>query len=180
MKYSTLMTLILLAMQQAQAEEPITILEPLIFQGDDTDKNLNIAPKERIETANTLGDAVKHMSGVQSSAFGPNSGAPVIRSLSGHRVGILENGQAINGMNAISGDINIPFDPLFTKSVTVHKGTNTVRYGGQAIGGYVDIDSGIISKMLEEKSANVDVVYKKGFNDFSGMVFALMSIIRKI
>ncbi|WP_160232449.1 TonB-dependent receptor [Acinetobacter indicus] len=168
MKYSTLMTLILLAMQQAQAEEPITILEPLIFQGDDTDKNLNIAPKERIETANTLGDAVKHMSGVQSSAFGPNSGAPVIRSLSGHRVGILENGQAINGMNAISGDINIPFDPLFTKSVTVYKGTNTVRYGGQAIGGYVDIDSGIISKTLEEKSANVDMVYKKGFNDFSG------------
>ncbi len=30
MKYSTLMTLILLAIQQAQAEEPITILEGFV------------------------------------------------------------------------------------------------------------------------------------------------------
>ncbi len=166
MKYSSLMTLILVVIQQAQAEENITTLDPLILQADHTEENITVVNKERIESANTLGEALKHISGVQSTSFGPNSGAPVIRSLTGNRVGILENGQSINGMNAISGDINIPFDPLFTKSITVHKGTNSVRYGGNSIGGSIDIDTGIISKELEDKSRNLDIVYKKGFNDF--------------
>lgn len=166
MKYSSLMTLILVVIQQAQAEENITTLDPLILQADHTEENITVVDKERIESANTLGEALKHISGVQSTSFGPNSGAPVIRSLTGNRVGILENGQSINGMNAISGDINIPFDPLFTKSIIVHKGTNSVRYGGNSIGGSIDIDTGIISKELEDKSRNLDIVYKKGFNDF--------------
>lgn len=166
MKYSSLMTLILVVIQQAQAEENITTLDPLILQADHSEENITVVDKERIESANTLGEALKHISGVQSTSFGPNSGAPVIRSLTGNRVGILENGQSINGMNAISGDINIPFDPLFTKNITVHKGTNSVRYGGNSIGGSIDIDTGIISKELEDKSRNLDIVYKKGFNDF--------------
>lgn len=69
----------------------------------------------------TLGGMLEHVSGVQNSAFGPNAGAPVIRSLSGNRVQILEDGQSILGMNAFSGDINIPFDPLFVRSITVNK-----------------------------------------------------------
>lgn len=161
------MTLILLAIHQAQAEENIIILQPLIFQAEQSEDTSLLVSKERIETANTLGDALKHVSGVQSTSFGPNSGAPLIRSLTGNRVSILENGQTINGMNAISGDINIPFDPLFTKSVTVHKGTNSVRYGGNSIGGSVDIDTGIISKTLEDDSHSLDIAYKKGFNDFN-------------
>ncbi|MFP3386257.1 TonB-dependent receptor plug domain-containing protein, partial [Tritonibacter sp. SIMBA_163] len=50
----------------------------------------------------TLGGMLEHVSGVQNSAFGPNAGAPVIRSLSGNRVQILEDGQSILGMNAFS------------------------------------------------------------------------------
>lgn len=133
MKHTTLMTLILMVIQQTHAEQKVTALDPLIFQGK-TEVTSVIIDKERIETSNTLGDTLKHVSGVQSTSFGPNAGAPVIRSLSGNRVSILENGQTINGMNAISGDINIPFDPLFTESVTVHKGTNSVRYGGTPLG----------------------------------------------
>lgn len=161
------MALILSSIHQAQAEEKVTMLKPLIFQAEGSQDSLTIVNKHHIQTANTLGDALKHVSGVQSTSFGPNSGAPVIRSLTGNRVGILENGQSINGMNAISGDINIPFDPLFTKNVTVHKSTNSVRYGGNSIGGNVDIDTGIISKELEDKSSGLDIAYKKGFNNFN-------------
>lgn len=167
MKYTILMTLILLVIQQAQAEERSTILEPLLLKAERSKEAITTVSKAQIETANTLGDVLKYVSGVQSTSFGPNAGAPVIRSLTGNRIGILENGQAINGMNAISGNINIPFDPLFTKSITINKGTNSVRYGGNSIGGNVDIDTGIISKVLEDKSNNFDIAYKKGFNDFN-------------
>ncbi|MFC1397964.1 TonB-dependent receptor [Acinetobacter lactucae] len=167
MKPSIFILLIFLLSQQVEAAEQVVTLKPLIFKADSPEEKLVIVGKNKIEKAGTLGDALKHISGVQSTAFGPNSGAPVIRSLSGNRVGILENGQLINGMNAISGDINIPFDPLFTKGITVHKGTNSVRYGGNSIGGSVDINTGIISKELEDKSHSLDLVYKKGFNNFN-------------
>ncbi|CAM4165028.1 TonB-dependent receptor [Stenotrophomonas pavanii] len=101
---------------------------------------------------------------MQNSAFGPNAGAPVIRSLSGNRVQILQDGQSILGMNAISGDINIPFDPLFVRSVTVNKSSDTVRYGGNAIGGSVDIDSGLIPRSMEDKDQSMELVLRKGFN----------------
>ncbi|OWR27951.1 TonB-dependent receptor, partial [Stenotrophomonas pavanii] len=112
----------------------------------------------------TLGGLLEHVSGVQNSAFGPNAGAPVIRSLSGNRVQILQDGQSILGMNAISGDINIPFDPLFVRSVTVNKSSDTVRYGGNAIGGSVDIDSGLIPRSMEDKDQSMELVLRKGFN----------------
>ena len=112
----------------------------------------------------TLGGLLEHVSGVQNSAFGPNAGAPVIRSLSGNRVQILQDGQSILGMNAISGDINIPFDPLFVRSVTVNKSSDTVRYGGNAIGGSVEIDSGLIPRSTEDKDQSMELVLRKGFN----------------
>ncbi|NHQ92092.1 TonB-dependent receptor [Janthinobacterium lividum] len=113
----------------------------------------------------TLGGMLEHVSGVQSSAFGPNAGAPVIRSLSGSRVQILEDGQSILGMNALSGDINIPFDPLFARSVSVNKSSDSVRFGGNAIGGSVDVDSGLISRKMEGKEKDLELVLRKGFND---------------
>ncbi|WP_295520846.1 TonB-dependent receptor [uncultured Stenotrophomonas sp.] len=112
----------------------------------------------------TLGGLLEHVSGVQSSAFGPNAGAPVIRSLSGSRVQILQDGQSILGMNAISGDINIPFDPLFVRSVTVNKSSDTVRHGGNAIGGSVEVDSGLIPRTMEDKDQSMELVLRKGFN----------------
>ena len=112
----------------------------------------------------TLGGMLEHVSGVQSSAFGPNAGAPVIRSLSGSRVQILEDGQSILGMNALSGDINIPFDPLFARKVTVNKSSDSVRYGGNAIGGSVDVDSGLVSRKMESQPKDVELVLRKGIN----------------
>ncbi|MGK5036150.1 TonB-dependent receptor [Janthinobacterium sp. LB3P118] len=113
----------------------------------------------------TLGGLLEHVSGVQSSAFGPNAGAPVIRSLSGSRVQILEDGQSILGMNALSGDINIPFDPLFVRNVSVNKSSDAVRFGGNAIGGSVNVDSGLISRKMEDKQKDLEFVLRKGFND---------------
>ena len=121
----------------------------------------------------TLGGMLEHVSGVQSSAFGPNAGAPVIRSLSGSRVQILEDGQSILGMNALSGDINIPFDPLFARSVTVNKSSDSVRFGGNAIGGSVDVGSGLISRKMEAQEKDVELVLRKGHNDADAQGFRM-------
>lgn len=113
----------------------------------------------------TLGDIVKGLSGVQSSHFGPHAGAPVIRSLSGNRINIKENGVNVNGLNAISAGTNIAFDPVFHRLVSVQKFNNVVKEGGHAIGGSVEIDSGLIAKTMADKSMELEVHLQKGFND---------------
>lgn len=66
-----------------------TLLEIISLQAQQENSD-HIVGKEKIQTANTLGDALKYLSGVQSRAFGPHAGTPVISSLSGHRVGVME------------------------------------------------------------------------------------------
>ncbi len=41
-----------------------------------------------------------------------------------------------------------------------------MRHGGQAIGGSVDIDTGLIPKEIANKSHYMEVVLRKGFNQF--------------
>lgn len=149
----------------AYAAEDVT-LQTIKVRADRPSSIDSVVLVENTQAQNrTLGGMLEHVSGVQSSAFGPNAGAPVIRSLSGSRVQILEDGQSILGMNALSGDINIPFDPLFARSVTVNKSSDSVRFGGNAIGGSVDVDSGLISREMESKEKDLELVLRKGFND---------------
>ncbi|MFU8927694.1 TonB-dependent receptor [Acinetobacter puyangensis] len=167
---------ILLSIHHAHASETEEIISLPLIQVNAEQLTLvdNVVKVENRNADNkTLGDALKHISGVQSSAFGPNAGAPVIRSLSGNRVQILEDGASIYGMNAISGDISIPFDPLFSQTIIVNKSSDSVRYGGNAIGGSVNIDTGLIDQHMPDKNANLEVVAKKGWNDFDAKGFKL-------
>lgn len=143
-----------------------TTLQTINIRADRASNIESVVTVENTRAQNgTLGGMLEHVSGVQNSAFGPNAGAPVIRSLSGNRVQILEDGQSVLGMNALSGDINIPFDPLFVRSATVNKSSDSVRFGGNAIGGSVDVDSGLISRKMEDQEKEVELVLRKGFND---------------
>ncbi|MEM8515997.1 iron complex outermembrane receptor protein [Janthinobacterium sp. CAN_S7] len=149
----------------AYAAEDITV-QSINVRADKPTAIDNIVVVDNTQAQNrTLGGMLEHVSGVQSSAFGPHAGAPVIRSLSGSRVQILEDGQSILGMNALSGDINIAFEPLFVRSVTVNKSSDSVRFGGNAIGGSVDVDSGLISRTMESTQKNLEFVLRKGYND---------------
>ncbi|WMJ69642.1 TonB-dependent receptor [Stenotrophomonas sp. 24(2023)] len=164
MRYHLLAAAIALSVQSVHAADDVT-LPTLRVQADAPSRvdTVVTVPNDRVQSR-TLGDVLQQVSGVQSTAFGPNAGAPVIRSLSGSRVQILEDGQSILGMNALSGDINVPFDPLFVRSVTVNKSSDTVRYGGNAIGGSVTIDTGILSRQMEDKDQTMELVLRKGFN----------------
>ncbi|MGN2482962.1 TonB-dependent receptor [Acinetobacter calcoaceticus] len=172
MRYTTCMLSMLFVMQQIKAEEynNVTQLTPLRIKASSTENVVEVNKLE-IKAAKTLGDALSKISGVQNSAFGPNAGAPIIRSLSGNRVGVFEDGQLVSGMNAISGDINIPFDPLFTEQIIVNKSSDSIRYGGNSIGGSVQIESGLISKEIEHKEHKLDIAYRKGFNDLDAKGF---------
>ncbi|WP_332604816.1 TonB-dependent receptor [Acinetobacter sp. ESBL14] len=176
MRYKALAIAILFIHHQASAnEQDSPVILPNISLKAETDLSIgnNIVVENRNTQNQTLGDALKQVSGVQSSSFGPNAGAPVIRSLSGNRVQILEDGLAIYGMNAVSGNIAIPFDPLFNQSIQVNKSSDSVRYGGNAIGGSVNVENGLISKEIPKKDHNLELAVRKGWNSTDAHGFKL-------
>lgn len=96
--------------------------------------------------SSTLGETLSHVPGIQNSYFGPNSGTPVIRSLSGNRVKVLSNGIAANDLSGISPNFNLVADMDNMLGIEIHKTNAGVLYGGKAIGGAVNLRDNTIPK----------------------------------
>jgi iron complex outermembrane receptor protein len=98
-----------------------------------------LTPKEILSQPYAqLGDSLALKPGIASTSFAPGSSRPIIRGLSGFRVGITENGIATGDASALSDDHAIPLDPNSQRQVEVVRGPATLRYGSQAIGGVVN------------------------------------------
>ncbi len=87
-------------------------------------------------TSQSLGDALRQISGVSSLNTGANIVKPVIQGLSGSRVLVLNNGVRMQDMEW--GDEHAPnVDINSADRVTLIKGAAALKYGGDAIGGLV-------------------------------------------
>jgi len=98
-----------------------------------------------------LGDALGDKPGIAATAFAPGASRPIIRGLSGFRVGITENGLATGDVSALSDDHAIPIDPNSARQVEVVRGPATLRYGSQAIGGVVNSVNNRIPEVVPSK-----------------------------
>lgn len=97
--------------------------------------------KERLEqySGNSLGDALKTITGVSSLNTGANIVKPVIQGLNGSRVLILNNNVRMQDMEW--GDEHAPnIDINANQKITVIKGAAALEYGGDAIGGVIVLD----------------------------------------
>ncbi|WP_241462467.1 TonB-dependent receptor [Sphingobacterium deserti] len=121
----------------------------------------------------TLGETLGHIPGVQHSYFGPSAGAPMIRSLSGNRVRILQNGQPLNDLSGISPNININVDMDNVQQVELYKGSAAVLYGGKAIGGAVNLKDNTIPQMRFSKNIQGSAYLEAGTNSGNRQVLQL-------
>jgi len=125
----------------------------------------------------TLGDALSHVPGIQNSYFGPNSGAVVIRSLSGNRVKVLNNGMSMNDLSGISPNLNLITDMDNLLGIDIHINDGNVLFGGRAIGGAVNLKDNTIPKDKVPKSlsgfvrgeGSTNLGYKQSF-DLNGNI----------
>ncbi|WP_158827397.1 TonB-dependent receptor plug domain-containing protein [Mucilaginibacter lacusdianchii] len=122
--------------------------------------------------SNTLGETLSHIPGVQNGYFGPNSGAPMIRSMTGNRVKILSNGLSLNDLSGISPNLNVMTDMDNLSGIDVYKSGASILYGGKAIGGAVNLrDNTIPSARFAQKlsgfagtEATTNNGYKQAFD----------------
>ena len=179
---STLMysSSILKAQKLNPEKKVVKDIESVEIQGKTNYNSGNISRKKLdFLQSNTLGETLSKIPGIQNSGYGPNSGAPVIRSISGNRVKILENGTAVNDLSGISPDFNTDIEMNSVQSITVYKNSASVLYGGKAIGGAIDIETNYITRQLPDKKLNITGLLEGGSNSGQKQAFSARGIIAK-
>lgn len=119
--------------------KPITIIG--IDSNQATQSNTSILKGRllHLQRSDTLGRTLEKELGVSNASFGPGVGIPVIRGLTGSRIRMLQSGIGSHDAASLSPDHAVAIDPLFAEEITIIRGPGTVRYGGNAIGGVVDV-----------------------------------------
>ncbi len=90
-------------------------------------------------SGNSLGDALKKISGVSTLNTGGNIVKPVIQGLNGSRILILNNNVRMQDMEW--GEEHAPnVDVNANQNISVIKGAAAIEYGGDAIGGVIVLE----------------------------------------
>src|SRR5688500_14841120 len=100
--------------------------------------------------ANSLGETVNRLPGVQSSYFGPGVGRPIIRGMDGARVQVLSDGLSSGDVSTVSVDHAVSIEPFLADQIEVLKGPSTLLYGAGAIGGVVNVVDGRIPEAIPD------------------------------
>lgn len=105
----------------------------------------------QLQQSDTLGQTLQEELGVSNASFGPGVGTPALRGLTGSRVRILQNGIGTHDATSLSPDHALAIDTLFANEIKVLRGPEIIRYGGNAIGGVVDVSDGRIPERRAKK-----------------------------
>src|SRR5258706_4759497 len=123
----------------------------------------------RRKRAASLGDTLSQEPGVQSSAFGPGAGRPIIRGLDGPRIRVLEKGIGALDVSSVSPDHMVTTEPLHAEQIEILRGPASLLYGSGAIGGIVNVVSGLLPRQPAEKlGGDVEARYSTGNREKTG------------
>ncbi|MDB5925169.1 MAG: TonB-dependent receptor [Betaproteobacteria bacterium] len=122
-----------------------------------------------LNRSSTLGETLSNLPGVNSTYFGPNASRPVIRGFDGDRVRIMQNGVGTLDVSALSPDHAVTVDPLIVQRAEVVRGPATLLYGGNAIGGVVNLlDNRIPQSPISGVQGNVEGRFGGAANERGG------------
>ncbi|MDQ8036814.1 MAG: TonB-dependent receptor [Pedobacter sp.] len=147
------------AVSSTVVEEPVLDTVTVSALAMDENANLQATPHSVMKAdellqkgAATLGNALSDLPGVQADTFGGGASRPVIRGQSAPRVAVKSDGASVMDASDISPDHAIGSDPLLASRVEVLRGPSTLRYGGGAIGGVVNVLDERIATELPDKT----------------------------
>ena len=103
-------------------------------------------PVVRIERAeliqnlgSTLGETLSRIPGLTTTGFSAGASRPVVRGQDAYRTEVLEDGLRTQDVSQESPDHGLPVNPLAATRVEVIRGPSTIRYGGGASAGVVNV-----------------------------------------
>ncbi|MHA7898703.1 MAG: TonB-dependent receptor [Henriciella sp.] len=114
--------------------------------------------EELLETLRgSLGDTLDREPGVATTFFGAGASRPVLRGLGAERVQVLTNGIGVIDASAASPDHQVTGDGIDAEKIEILRGPAALAYGGQAIGGVVNVIDGLIVEELPEAPMSADL-----------------------
>jgi iron complex outermembrane receptor protein len=138
--------------QQSQTSEEIVVTAPL--EGSRIESLQGAAVLNRddiVESINGgLGNTLDAQPGVSTTFFGAGASRPIIRGLGEDRVRVLQNGIGAIDVSTASPDHAVTSDGLDAERIEVLRGAAALAYGGNAVGGVVNvIDQSIPTRAIE-------------------------------
>ncbi len=143
--------------QNSQPLDEIVVTAPLEGARIESLQGAAILDRDDIvETLNGgLGDTLDSQPGVSTTFFGAGASRPIIRGLGDDRVRVLQNGIGAIDASTASPDHAVTADGLDAERIEVLRGAAALAYGGNAVGGVVNvIDQSIPTRLGDRISFN--------------------------
>lgn len=105
-----------------------------------------------------IGDTLAKLPGVSATSFTPGASRPVLRGFSGERIRVLTDGIGSIDVSNTSADHAVTIDPLTSERIEVLRGPAVLLFGGQAIGGAVNVIDRRIPRIIPKEGYHVDVI----------------------
>lgn len=112
-----------------------------VMRGQELARNMDV----------TLAGTLEHEPGLAATSVGPATSRPVIRGLGGDRVLVLEDGARVGDLSSTSSDHALSVDPLNAQRIEVVRGPAALLYGGNAIGGVINLIRDEVPSTLPEQ-----------------------------
>lgn len=150
----------------ATAQEVASVQDTIIVsvpgpdrEADELIGNATAIGREEIleNLSSTLGDSLDRQPGVSTTFFGQGASRPVLRGLGAERVQVLTNGLGVIDVSAASPDHQVTADGIDAEKIEILRGPAALAYGGQAIGGVVNVIDGLIVEELPEEPFSADL-----------------------
>lgn len=109
-----------------------------------------------------LGDTLSGLPGVSATSFSPGSSRPVLRGFQGERVRVMVDGIGSIDVSNTSTDHAVTIDPITADRVEVLHGPAVLLFGGQAIGGAVNVFDRRIPRTVPDDPIHIDGVAAYG------------------
>ncbi len=132
---------------------------PLVHDRDEI-----AVPVERVDRdellrnlGSTLGESLSFVPGIATSGFSAGASRPVIRGQDAFRTEVLEDGLRTQGVSRESPDHAVPVNPLAARRVEVLRGPATLRYGGGASAGVINLITNRVPDRLPDEPITGEV-----------------------
>lgn len=122
------------------------------------------------ETQGQIGDMLTSLPGVSATSFGPGASRPVLRGFQGNRVAVLTDSIGNIDASNTSADHAVTIDALTTERIEVLRGPAVLLFGGQAVGGAVNVIDKRIPRSVPEEAVHIDAQagYASAASEYSG------------
>ena len=119
---------------------------------------VRIDRNELIENlGSTIGETINQVPGITSTEFTAGASRPVIRGQDAYRTEVLEDGLRTQDVSRESPDHGVPVNPLSAERIEIVRGPATLRYGGGASAGVVNVITNRIPDHMPDEAVQGEV-----------------------